>query len=63
MCYPSFGFLLSTKEPEKCIEIFRESGYESNVIGKITNEKQIIIEYVGEQEVFWDLEKESIFGN
>ncbi|MCP8311144.1 MAG: AIR synthase-related protein [Candidatus Methylarchaceae archaeon HK01M] len=62
MCYPSFGFILTTNEPGRCIKIFRESGYEANVVGEITKEKQIKIEYLGEQDIFWNLEKESMFG-
>lgn len=61
-CYPSFGFIITTSKPKECIEILRESGYEAKVVGEIVKERQIKVEYLGEHEIFLDLEKESIFG-
>lgn len=62
-CYPSFGFILATSSPKKCIEILAENGYESGVVGKIVEERKIKVEYQGEKVTFLDLEKQSIFGN
>ena len=61
-CYPSFGFIITTGKPKKCVEILEEGGYEAKVVGKMSKERKIEVEYLGENETFLDLEKEPIFG-
>lgn len=61
-CYPSFGFIITTSKPKKCIEILGEGGYAAKAVGKIIEERKIEVEYLGRNETFLDLEKESIFG-
>ena len=60
--YPGIGFIISTNQPGCCLDLFRNHGLSSAVIGKIIAEKKIWISYEGERELFSDLENESIFG-
>lgn len=60
--YPSLSFLVSTDKPERCLTLFRHHGYATNIIGEVTENKRIVLGYGGEEEVFLDLTKESVFG-
>jgi hypothetical protein len=60
--YPSIGFVLSTSQPEKCLQILKEHGLAAAVIGEITKEKTIEISFQGQTGTFMNLNEESIFG-
>lgn len=60
--YPSFSFIFSTKNPEKCSEVLRKVGYTVSVVGKVTKERKVVLTCGEDEEVFLNLEEESIFG-
>jgi hypothetical protein len=60
--YPSTGFVLSTSQPEECLQILREHELTANLVGDITEEKTVKISYQGQSETFMKLDEESIFG-
>ena len=59
--YPSFGFILTSDNPNQCIKHLRESGYTAAVIGRVTSDRRIIVRLKDEEEVFMDLTRESVF--
>ena len=60
--YPSTGFILSTSQPEECLQVLREHKLTAKVVGKVTKEKVIQVSYLGQTETFMKLNEESIFG-
>lgn len=59
--YPSFGFILTSERPQECIEHLKEFGYAASRAGKITNDKRIVVRLEGQEEIFMDLTRESVF--
>jgi len=62
LTYSSTGFVFSTDQPEKCLQLLEEHGLTANSIGRITKEKKIEISLQERTRTFMDLNKESIFG-
>jgi hypothetical protein len=62
LTYPSMGFVFSTNQPEKCLQILKEHRLTASVVGDVTKEKMIQISYRGHREAFMDLNRESVFG-
>lgn len=62
LTYPSTGFVLSTNQPEKCLQLLEEHGLTANSVGRITKEKKIEIFLQGQIRTFINLNEESIFG-
>ncbi len=60
--YPSFGFVVATRRSKECLEVFRSHGFEAEVVGKALRERKLIVRLGGEDHVFMDLERESVFG-
>lgn len=60
--YPSIGFVLSTNQPQKCLSILNSHKLSASIVGEITKEKTICVSYQGQNQVFMDLNKESVFG-
>ncbi|MHC1600866.1 MAG: AIR synthase-related protein [Candidatus Nezhaarchaeales archaeon] len=59
--YPSFGFVLTSERPLECVEHLKEFGYAASIVGKITSDKKVVVRLNGQEEVFMDLTKESVF--
>ena len=59
--YPSFGFILTTDNPQECVRTLREHGYVASVVGEITSDKRVVVELGPSRGVFIDLNKESVF--
>jgi hypothetical protein len=60
--YPSIGFVLSTSQPKKCLQILKKHGLAAAIIGEITKKKTIEILCQGQIGTFMNLNTESIFG-
>jgi putative methanogenesis marker protein 2 len=62
--YPGMGFVVTTK-PENAqavLEVFERRGLTARVIGRVTEERKLIIRQGGEEIVLFDLEKECVTG-
>lgn len=60
--YPGMGFIISTREPEKCLNLLREHKLAAENVGKITGDRRLWLSYRGESAQFLDLQNESVFG-
>lgn len=60
--YPSTGFVYTTSEPAKCINLLKTHGFAADVVGTVSKKKEAKISLEGQVNTFMDLEKESIFG-
>ena len=60
--YPSTGYILTTKNVEKCLKVLFDHGLSASIIGKVTSDKRIILNHQGKRATFIDLNRESIFG-
>ncbi|MDQ1261219.1 MAG: uncharacterized protein QG575_400 [Euryarchaeota archaeon] len=62
--YPGMGFVVTTK-PENAqavLEVFERRGLTARVIGRVTEERKLVIRRDGEEIVLFDLEKECVTG-
>jgi hypothetical protein len=62
--YPGMGFVVTAK-PEKArevLEVFKKRGLTAAVIGKVTEERKLLIRSGSEETVLFDLEKECVTG-
>ena len=62
--YPGMGFVVTAK-PEKArevLEVFQRRGLTAAVIGKVTEERKLLIRSGSEETVLFDLEKECVTG-
>jgi len=62
--YPGMGFVVTTK-PEKArevLEVFQRRGLTAAVIGRVTEERRLVICSGCEETVLFDLEKECVTG-
>lgn len=59
--YPSFGFILTSDRSQECIQVLKDHGYATSVIGKTTSNKKVIVKLNVSKEVFIDLNRESVF--
>jgi uncharacterized protein len=62
--YPGMGFVVTTK-PENAqavLEVFERRGLTARVIGRVTEERKLVISLDGKQVVLFDLEKECVTG-
>lgn len=62
MTYPGIGFVISTKQPIKCLNLLHHSELSAVAVGKITSDKEIWLSYRKRQELFFDLKRQSVFG-
>ena len=62
--YPGMGFIVTTKNEnaEKVLNVFRNRNLTPAIIGKISEEKKLIISSQDEETILFDLAKESIMG-
>jgi hypothetical protein len=62
--YPGMGFVVTTK-PENVdgvLEVFERRGLTARVIGRVTEERKLVIRQGSEEVVLFDLERESVTG-
>jgi len=62
MTYPGIGFVVSTRQPKECLRLLQCSKLSAATVGKITSDKEIWLSYKKERELFFDLERQSVFG-
>jgi selenophosphate synthetase-related protein len=62
LTYPSTCYLLTSSKTKRCLESLRGHGLRAEVVGKITEEKRVVLQAGREREIFVDLERESVFG-
>lgn len=62
MTYPGIGFIISTNQPRKCLQLLQSSGLSAAIVGKITSSCEIWLSYGEKREMFFDLKRESVFG-
>ena len=62
--YPGMGFVVTAKpeSAEKVLEVFERRGLTARVIGRVTEERKLIIRRGAEESVLFDLEKECVTG-
>ena len=60
----SYGFILCVDDDglSACLEPFRKKGISAEVIGKVLQEPRIVLRYGEDEEILYDLSKESILG-
>ncbi len=64
LCFHSYGFVfsLSSEFVEEVISLFQAQNITAKVIGKVIEDRKVILEYKGQREVLFDFEKEIITG-
>lgn len=62
--YQGCGFVVTCEQgnSKEVIEAYEKVGITANVVGKITSERKLIINYDGEKETLFDFEKDAIVG-
>jgi len=62
--YPGMGFVVTAKpeSAEKVLEVFERRGLTARVIGRVTEERKLVIRRGAEEAVLFDLEKECVTG-
>ena len=61
--YPACGFCVTTKFPDDVIDIFREHRLDADIVGKVDSSRVIRLRFGNEEEIFMDLNRESVLGN
>ena len=63
-CFLSYGFVLCVDDEKisSCLEPFQKKGLSAEVIGRVQQESRVVLNYRGNEEVLYDLGKESILG-
>ena len=63
-CFLSYGFVLCVDDEKisSCLEPFQKKGLSAEVIGRVQQESRVVLNYRGNEEVLYDLSKESILG-
>jgi len=60
--YPGIGFIISTNQPEECLQLLRSHELAASTIGEITADEEIWLSYKDERILFLDLKRKSVFG-
>ena len=60
--YPGIGFIISTKQPRDCLHVLRSHELAAEKIGEITADRKIWLSYRRHHALFFDLNRESVFG-
>ncbi|MDH5532337.1 MAG: AIR synthase-related protein, partial [Candidatus Bathyarchaeota archaeon] len=60
--YPGIGFIISTKQPADCLHVLRSHKLAAENIGEITEDRKIWLSYRRHHALFFDLNRESVFG-
>ncbi|MBE8539015.1 AIR synthase related protein [Geoglobus acetivorans] len=60
--YPACGFVVSTGNPDRVLEVFRNHGLCAEVIGGVDNSNELRLRDEMDEAIFFDFRKESIFG-
>jgi hypothetical protein len=62
--YPGMGFIVTAKpeNAEKVVEVFQRRHLTAAVIGKVTEDKKLVIKSGNEEAVLFDLTKECVTG-
>jgi len=62
--YPGMGFVVTAKpkKAKEVLEVFQKRGLTAAVIGKVTEERKLLIRSGSEETVLFDLEKECVTG-
>ena len=63
-CFLSYGFILCIDDENlsSCLEPFRKKGISAEVIGKVQQEPRMVLNLGKDEEILYDLGKESILG-
>uniref|UniRef100_A0A7C3J4U2 Methanogenesis marker 2 protein n=1 Tax=Candidatus Methanomethylicus mesodigestus TaxID=1867258 RepID=A0A7C3J4U2_9CREN len=59
--YPAMGFIFASNN-DRSLKLFRDAGFSAEVVGAFTKKRVISASLKGENEVFLDLSKTSVFG-
>jgi len=60
--YPGIGFIISTNQPEECLQLLRSHKLAASTIGEITADEEIWLSYKEQRVMFLDLKRKSVFG-
>ena len=60
--YPGIGFIISTKQPADCLHVLRSHKLAAENIGEITADRKIWLSHRKHHALFFDLNRESVFG-
>lgn len=63
--YPGFGFVLTVDDAAlgDCLEAFKGRGIEAAAVGRTTGSSKLLITHRGDEEVVFDFERDSVFGD
>jgi len=62
--YPGMGFVVTARpeNAERVLEVFEVRGLSARVIGRVTDERRLLIRSGKEEAVLFDLERECVTG-
>ncbi|WP_456370357.1 AIR synthase related protein [Geoglobus sp.] len=60
--YPACGFVVTTGEAKKVVDVFREHGIEAQVVGEVDDSRLLRLRAGEKEETFFDFNRESVFG-
>lgn len=60
--YPGMGFVVTTKDPVKAVEVFERRGLKAAEIGRVVAERRLVIRDGASEAVLFDLERDCVTG-